>query len=103
MNNSVNAAFSFLCKRMPSDWDCPHWKYVSMLMEFQDKKGDEAIEGLAGFYLFAIRNIKGDDGSKAIHTTFAHDLNERNDAHSLPRSDSYAEVWREEHKKYTNA
>lgn len=106
-HTSVKSAFSFLSKRMPVDWDISQSDYVGMLMELQDNKGGESIEGLAGFYLYAIRNMDntGDienekSASKAIQSTFFNDLNERNKSMMLPRSNDYIKVWREEHLKY---
>ncbi|HEY3525883.1 MAG TPA: hypothetical protein VGK47_06785 [Nitrososphaeraceae archaeon] len=96
-NTSVKAALRFLCQRMPSDLDLHHSDYVQMLMELQEK-GEEYIEGLAGFYLYAIRNM-GERQSKAILSTFSHDLGGRKDKWCEPRSASYAEIWREEYAK----
>lgn len=97
MQDSVKNAFAFLCQRNPIDLD--HSRYVSLLMDFQDAKGDEAIEGLAGFYLYAIRNM-GEKSSRAIESTFNHDLSERNDKFCLPRSNGYVQIWRQENEKY---
>jgi len=98
-NNSTELALNFLCKRMPYEMDMPHEQYVYLLMDFQDKKGDNAIEGLAGFYLFAIRNIGGEKGNNAIHETFVHDLGGRNETSCLPKSDGYIQIWRDEVNK----
>ncbi len=67
-------------------------------MNFQDKKGDDAVEALAGFYLYAIRNKKGEECSDAIRTTFAHDLNGANQPTCEPRSTDYRSLWLEEVK-----
>ena len=102
-NKSTEAAFQFLAERMPSEWDIEHSQYIHILMQFQDTHGDAAVEGLAGFYLHAIRKFKGDESSSnAIASTFAHDLNGRMDQHMLPRSNSYIDVWKEEFNKYNN-
>lgn len=97
-NTSVKAAFEFICQRMPSNFDIHQSDYVAMLMEFQAKKGDEYIEGLAGFYLYAIRKL-GKKQSDAIYETFAHDLNGRNDKWCEPRCANYVNVWREEYAR----
>lgn len=96
---SINLAMNFLCKRNPFD-EIEQRHYVFMLMDFEDKKGGEALEGLAGSYLFAIRNFKGDKQHAAILETFTHDLGERHIPTSLPRSDGYKEIWRDEIKNW---
>lgn len=98
--NSAKFAFEFLCKCNPLD--CEQSTYVFMLMDFQEVQGDEAIEALAGFYVWCIDNLKGDKCTHAIVTTFTHDLNGRNDKHMLPRSSDYKKYWDEEVKKYQN-
>lgn len=94
--NSQELAMNFLCKRKPYEWDMPQSDYVFLLMDFEDKKGSEAIEGLAGFYLFAIRKYTGEKQSLAILETFNHDIGERNDPVSLPRSTDFRNTWIEE-------
>lgn len=98
-NKSVRMALNFLCERNPFD-DVPHSQYVFSLMNFQDKKGDDALKGLAGFYLYAIRNIGGLKGSEAIATTFAHDLNGANEKFCEPKSSSYVHIWDTEIETY---
>lgn len=101
--SSTEAAFDFLCKRMPSEWDIMQSEYVCMLMEFQDNNGDEAIRGLAGFYLFALKKYNySEKATVAILQTFTHDLNGRNEKVNLPRSFGYAEIWDKEHEKYNH-
>lgn len=68
-------------------------QWVDILMDFQEKKGDEAIEALAGAYIYAVDNLMGEKQSNAIDEFFNHDLGERNDEFSLPRSSSYREFW----------
>jgi len=101
LDKATEAAFAFLCKRRPADGPYSHermeqYQYVMVLMEFQDKKGDDALKALAGFYCWMIDNKKGDDVTRGIIETFNHDLSERNDQWSLPRSSSYGEYWQRE-------
>lgn len=98
-NNSVQAAFGFLAKRNPFD-DIPQYRYATMLMDLQDNKGDAAIENLAGFYIYAIDRKEGDEASKAIETTFAHDLGGAKDKWCEPRSSGYGQFWKEEFQRY---
>lgn len=97
-------AFSFLCDRQPSNFDMHRSSYVGLLMDFQDTHGDTAIEALAGFYLFAIRNLKDEKQHHAIASTFAHDLGKdcRTDKMALPRSSEYAHIWSDEFAKYND-
>lgn len=98
--SSFETAFNFLCDRMPTEYDLDRSQWVSVLLRYEDKKGRDAIEGLAGFYLYAIRNL-GEKQSNAIYSTFTHDLNGVDDKWCEPRSMGYIEVWREENAKYT--
>ncbi len=98
-NTYTSLALNFLCRRNPFD-DTPHNDFVFSLMNYQDKKGDEAVEALAGFYLYAIRNIGGQKGSEAIATTFAHDINGANDYLLEPKSISYRDIWTKECDQY---
>lgn len=93
MKNTTQKAFDFLAKRNP--FDLPQAEYIFQLMEFQNQKGDDAIEALAGLYLYAIDN-KGKESSRMIETTFAHDLSGRNDKWCEPRSTHYREFWLKE-------
>lgn len=97
-SESTKNAFAFLAARNPFD-SVDNMKYLTMLMDLQDAKGDEAIEGLAGFYIYAI-DRKGAKSTDAIHEVFAHDLGERNDAFSLPRSSDYVQFWQKENERY---
>lgn len=97
--NLTELALSFLSARNPFD-EVPHSTYVFCIMDLQDNKGNEAVEALAGFYLYAIRNIGGEKGSHAIATTFAHDLSGSNDKWCQPRSFPYRHVWIDEMKHY---
>lgn len=78
--------FEFLAKRNPLPVD--QSQYVCMLMDFEELKGIDAMYGLAGFYLFAIKHYKGEEKSRAIESTFAHDLGGRKDKFMEPRSSS---------------
>lgn len=89
LSKETEFALSFLCKRNAFDIDHP--QYVHILMEFLDVKGENALQALAGFYCYAIDNLKGEKCTAAIKETFAHDLNGRNDKYELPRSDEYLE------------
>lgn len=91
-------AITFLSKRNPFD-DVSPTEYSFLLMEFQENKGDEAIEGLAGFYIYAINHFRGEKQHTAIKTTFAHDLNGRNEKSCEPKTSSYRQVWLNEVKK----
>jgi len=93
-------AFKFLCER--NTLDVPQSDYVFALMNFQDKKGDRALECLAGFYIYAIDKIGGSKASKYILETFTHDLSGANDKWCEPRSISYHEFWIKECDKYNN-
>lgn len=92
---SVEAAIRFLSRRNPFD-HIDQIAYAYMLMEFQDKKGDEAIEALAGAYIWAIDHYTGGKQSEMILEVFGHDLGERNNEWTLPRSSSYKQFWDKE-------
>jgi hypothetical protein len=106
MNPITEMALSFLCKRRPSvgpyaEENMPQYQWVDILMDFLDKKGEEALQALAGFYCYMIDNQseRGEDKtSRDIAVTFSHDLGERNDTWSLPRSSGpgYLEYWLKE-------
>lgn len=97
--NTTEMAFSFLSRRLPSDLGISQSNYTYLLMDFQDKKGDEALEALAGAYVYIIDNMAGEKQSSAILEIFRHDLGERNDEFSLPRSSSYRQFWLAECEK----
>lgn len=92
----ATAAFNFLASRMPSNFCYDPMKWEATLKRYWKEVGDEAMEGLAGFYLYAIRKIKGEKGTQAIKETFAHDLQASNDPQRQPKSISYASMWRNE-------
>lgn len=101
MQDTTKKAMNLLCARRETiapDLTQLHW--VSLLMDFGDKHGEEGLQGLAGFYLWAFDNIpfEGDDDTKrirAIRSTMAHDINGMNERGMQPRSASYAEYFRE--------
>lgn len=95
LNTPTELAMNFLCKRNPFD-DMPQYDYIFLLMDFQDNKGDEALQALAGFYCYAIDNIGGMKGSEAIETTFAHDLGGAKDKFLMPKSSDYKQFWEKE-------
>lgn len=89
-------ALSFLSQRNPfigETLEIPQWKYLVMLMEFEEYKGTRALEALAGFYLYCVDKKRGDERSRLILSCFAHDLGGRNDKWMEPRSSSYHEFW----------
>ncbi len=95
-------ALSFLCKRKPSAGrfdEMSQTEYALMVMDFLEAKGEEALQALAGFYCYMIDNKKGDECTNGIVETFNHDLGERNDKWSLPRSSTYLKFWKEEVEK----
>jgi hypothetical protein len=95
MKEETQKALHFLTGFNPLEkLDVPKQEYTKMLIEFMELKGEEALQALAGFYLYALDNIK--DYNKAIVSTFAHDLGGRNDEWMLPRSDNYLKYWEEE-------
>lgn len=74
-------------------------EYAMALMDFEDIHGPESLEGLAGLYIFAINNKKGEEQIRMITNAFAHDIGGRRDVCMLPKSSGYVEVWREEVKR----
>jgi hypothetical protein len=106
LNPLTEMALTFLCKRRPADGPyseerMPQHQYVTVLFEFLDKKGEEALQALAGFYCWMIDNKKGEERTRSITTTFCHDLSERDDKFCLPRSSGpgYLEYWQKEAAK----
>jgi glutamate synthase domain-containing protein 2 len=99
LSPETEMALAFLCKRKPSEGrfdEMPQSTYALMVMEFLEKKGENALQALAGFYCWMIDNKKGDECTNGIVETFSHDLGERNDKWSLPRSSEYLEFWKKE-------
>jgi len=95
MNTPLEHALNFLAKRNPFD-NLRQSQYVALLMEYQEKKGDDAIIALAGFYVFAVTKLPPEKRREAILTTFSHDLNGRDDKWMLPRSTNYKDVFMDE-------
>lgn len=86
-------AFDFLADRNVFD-DLHQSDWVFNLMNFQDHKGDEALCALAGFYLYVVEKIEGEkEQTRALRSTFAHDLNGATDELLLPRSSNYLEYF----------
>lgn len=93
-----HAAFDFLSERMPEAFkrnEVTQYQYLRLLMDFEDFKGVEALEKLAGFYVYATDNMKPDEATKAINQVFSHDLYGAKDEWMLPRSDNYLKFWNE--------
>lgn len=64
---------------------------ATLLIEFANQHGDEAVVSMYGFLRY-VATHKGDDRNKdegMIKATIGHDLNGRNDKHMLPRTNSY--------------
>jgi hypothetical protein len=91
MENQVEKAFDFLCKRNP--FDIEQVNYVCLLMNYQKAMGDQAIVDLAGFYMFALEHYEGDSVDHQIKSTFAHDFNDYKDKFMSPRSEGYGEYF----------
>lgn len=99
---SSEVAFLFLnnSNRRPEVFDDIDLRdYILLLMEFEDIHGPEAIEGLAGAYIYAIDNKEGEEATRMINSVFAHDIGGRKSKMMLPRSSEYVKVWREECSK----
>lgn len=98
MKKTASLALEFLASRNPFAEDqIQRIQWVMMLMDFTDIHGEDALIGLAGFYIYAIKEIKGDKGSNAIKSTFAHDVIGRKDRHMLPRSIAFGEYFTKEY------
>jgi hypothetical protein len=107
LSRATELALTFLCNpsRRPSegrysDSVMPQVNYVLVLMEFLDNKGEKALQGLAGFYCWMLNHKKAAEFDAGIIETFNHDLGERHDEWSLPRSSSYDKIWEEEMEKF---
>lgn len=92
MKKENENALSFLCGRNPFD-HIERIQWVSILFDFADIHGEDALAALAGFYLYAIKEIGGEEGHRAIVSTFSHDVLGRKDAFMDPRSSDYAEFF----------
>lgn len=94
---ATEAALSFLAKRNVLSDYLHQNQYVFALREFRKKKGDEALQALAGFYLWVINHYRDNETeqTQALVSTFSHDLRGRNNEHMLPRSDNYLKFWTE--------
>lgn len=107
-NSKTNAAIQFLVDRW--EWfttpveDAPdsynRLLFLGMLDEFSDTHGEEAIQALAGFIVWAFDNIQDSEKRmKDIKSTIVHDLNGRNEKVMLPRTADYLQAWINEFPK----
>lgn len=87
-----NDPLVYLSKNNPFD-DIEHQDYIMLLIDMARFKGEDSLEALAGFHIWAQTNICEDRRKHAIKSTFAHDLNERKNKTTLPRSSEYRFVW----------
>ena len=98
ISKETKIALAFLSKRnVLSDY----WgqnQYVASLNQFAILKGQEALQALAGFYLYCVDTFSDDEKkqSQMISSTFAHDLGQMNDEWMLPRSSNYLKYWKKE-------
>jgi len=93
MKKPVSIALEFLAQRNPFDVSQAEW--VIMLMDFTDIHGEDALIALAGFYIYAIKEM-GEKSTHAIKSTFMHDVMGRKDRFMCPRSSAYGEIFRTE-------
>lgn len=103
MTDATRRAFDFLSTRNPlNDLDVDQARYVCWLMDYVKVQGEEALQALAGSYLWAVDNLghapKKQD--RFIRSTFAHDLGGMNERFMLPRSSEYLEVWQKEYNTW---
>jgi len=106
MEKATKYAIRFLSRRQPEFGPycfekCPTVLWYKILDDFILAKGEEALQALAGFYIYAIDHIKEENKvTNAIAETFSHDLGGMNDEWCLPRSNSYLEFWKKEMDKH---
>lgn len=94
MTNETEKALDFLCERNVLSDYLSQEQYFFKLLDFIEYQGGEALQKLAGFYLYCVANI--DDAEKQeriVRTTFAHDLGGAKDKLMCPRSDNYLKYW----------
>lgn len=92
-------AIRFLSERnVLADMGVSQSTYVLMLMDYIANKGEDALQALAGFYVWSIDHHEDDEDkrSRLIRSTFAHDLGEQKDKWMSPRSASYLKFWQQE-------
>lgn len=98
MKKETKIALQFLSKRsevMSEYWS--HVEYYDKLQSYILNKGEEALQALAGFYLYAIDKIEdAEKRSRMLTSTFAHDLGQQTDEWMLPRSSGYLDYFKEE-------
>lgn len=108
MKPGTDSALSFILDRIQSVFDNDYRRgdYLGILMEYFDIFGDDGIQALAGFYLYAIRNLDHEgepsECTRAIMQTWGHDLKDRHERCMSPRSSDYLSVWQEEYNKYNH-
>jgi len=94
MNKETTEAFEFLKEKNVLAEYMNKEKYVNMLVDFVHYQSGEALQKLAGFYLYAVANIYPATKQEfMIRSTFAHDLGQAKVGFMLPRSDNYLEYW----------
>jgi isocitrate dehydrogenase len=91
-------ALNFLSARNPLTEYWSQVTYVTRLMTYINNKGENALQALAGFYVWCLDNLEGEKISDAIASTFAHDLGQQEEKLMLPRSSSYLKFWKQELK-----
>jgi hypothetical protein len=96
LKKETDKALFFLAGRNPFRDKMEQSQYAMMLMEYIDHKGEDALQALAGFYIWCIANKKGKEFEYAVRGTFAHDLGEMSETTMLPRSTDYKQFWDEE-------
>lgn len=95
MNFNEKSAIKFLSDRNPLD--IQQTEYVCRLIDFAETHGEKALVSLAGLYLYAITEKKGEASTHMIASVFAHDLNMPKNKHVLPRSQGYDIFFNEEY------
>lgn len=97
--NPTEEAFFFLAPKNPLLAYWPDSKYIEQLTSYKKNKGAEALQSLAGFYVWTVGNLPKEEQERALTSTFAHDLGQQNDKWMHPRSSSYLKFWKEQQAK----
>lgn len=93
-------ALDFLADRNPlTDKIDTRVEWVCRLMDYQEHKGEKALQAMAGFYCWMLDNKEGDKRTQGIRTTIAHDIYGMRDKWCEPRSMPYLEFWEQECEK----
>lgn len=94
----TSLALDFLADRNPlDDYFETRADWVITLMRYNIKKGNEAIQALAGFYCWMLDNKPmGEKRTHDIRATFSHDIGGMEDKWCQPRSMPYLEIWEQE-------